>query len=382
MRIKDISTPEVYKESSDFRFFLDWFDKCLHRIQFDIENMIDIYDPLRCPKNLLWMLADTIGFKYDGRLPASYNRLVLVYFMSMIRLKGSKDGMTLAAETNLAQFNILRKAVTGYKDHGGKFIPPKEILSNRLEDTSIPVNSAYVTPHVEEGYIDVVYFSDKTPIDACIEYVRPLGMYVFQTPGVRFDARTKVTVDARLTNSADVGLSFGPTQVGHYRRDDYARMQHMSNEQRQKVNTADKRKPVYYRNKTSEGTTSSSVNPGYRALYSLQLCNNEEIVESLIEPFFSIGTGPLDVSTRYPDNYLTIPEKHKWNLRYDKAAEERISDEITTIDDKRTKDILTPRPAVNPIMRTIGDSISLNDDNTSYSKIDKNGYPQKDNPTK
>ena len=106
MQFNQIPLPEVYKESQDFRFFIEWFSQALTKQKFDIENMVDIYDPLRCPENILWMLADTMGFKYDDRLPASYNRLVLLYFMSMIKLKGSKDGVTLAAEVNLAQFNI------------------------------------------------------------------------------------------------------------------------------------------------------------------------------------------------------------------------------------------------------------------------------------
>ena len=80
----------------------------------------------------------------------------------------------------------------------GTVVEPKDILYDRLEDTSIPVNSVAVTPHTAEGYIDVVYFSDRTPIDACIEYVRPLGMYCFQNAGVRMDARTKISIDARL----------------------------------------------------------------------------------------------------------------------------------------------------------------------------------------
>ena len=213
MKVSDITTPEVYKESYDFRWFLKWFEYALSRIEYDTQNLPDVYDPLRCPSELIWMLADTMGFKYDDRVPMAFNRLVLVYFMSMIRNKGSKDGVTLAAETNLAQFSIL------------SYGKENDILYERLEDTSIPVNSVYVTPHVEDGYIDVVYFSDKIPIDACIEYVRPLGMYIAQSAGVRFDARTKISIDARLTDMNNIGMSIGPTHVGHYSRADYASMQ-------------------------------------------------------------------------------------------------------------------------------------------------------------
>ena len=104
MNLDHITVPEIYTTSADFRFFLKWFKIALSKVQYDTENLADIYDPLKCPAELLWMLADTMGFKYDDRLPTSFNRLVLMYFMSMIRNRGSKDGMTIAAEVNLAQF--------------------------------------------------------------------------------------------------------------------------------------------------------------------------------------------------------------------------------------------------------------------------------------
>lgn len=453
MQFKDISVPEIYKESSDFRFFLDWFSKSLTRMKYDIENTLDCYDPLRCKSDLLWLLGDTIGYKYDDRLSVAFNRLVILYFMSMIRNKGSKDGVTLAAEINLAQFRINMVALEGYKDSKGTDIAPNPILSERLEDTSIPVNSVYVTPHTEDGYIDVVYFSDTKPIDACIEYVRPLGMYCFQHAGVRADGRTKISIDARLTNEDNIGMSIGPTHIGHYRRDDYARLQHtkdqrlledgnmsgykiiqkynyniVKDDQGQPVldengNPRVEVKSVYYQivsTKTVNGLNrvikdniktkneaaamipnfmkndlsdtrhdvwlnnsdiqnpDKSLDPGYRALYSLQLCNNEQIVKSLIKaPIFSLGKDPLSVDVEYKDDYV-FPElsKEPYNLRYDKTRESSMGQDVYTIDLNRTKDIINPRPAVNPPMSKVGDAISImpeNPTNTKYTKVDGSG---------
>ena len=67
MNITDIPVPEVYKESADFRFFMKWIELNLSEIQYKTENFTDLIDPLRCPSNLLWLLADTCGFKYDER---------------------------------------------------------------------------------------------------------------------------------------------------------------------------------------------------------------------------------------------------------------------------------------------------------------------------
>ena len=361
MNFKDISVPEIYKESYDFRFFLEWFQKSLTKLKYDIENMADIYDPLRVKKELLWMLADTMGFVYDDRLPAAFNRLVLVYFMSMIRLKGSKDGVTLAAETNLAQFNII--------DYGKE----KDILYDRLEDTSIPVNSVYVTRHTKEGYIDVVYFASEVPIDACIEYVRPLGMYCFQHAGVRFDSRTKISIDARLTNTNNLQMSVGSTRVGKYSRADYATMQKMYDEKMHDINENHKRNPAWYRN--SDVEEEPTIDAGWRALYSLQMSNNEHIVKSLIDPIFDIGYGPQKVNVTYPDSYMKPPYQDKplWNLRLNRQLEKDIDEAVHTIEDDKSADILHPQPAVNPRMVKVGDAISLNEQNTEYMHIDETG---------
>lgn len=396
MDIRNISVPECYLESDDFQFFLDWMALSLEPTRYKHERMFDLYDPIRIQYELLWVLADTMGYVQDDRLPIAFNRFVLLYFMSMIHLRGSKDGITLAAQANLKQFPLIEDAKAREDSTGD------DILYNRLEDTSIPVNSVYVMPYPEYGYIDIVYFSTRKPIDACIEYVRPLGMFLFQHSGVRMDARTKVWIDGRLTDTREMRMSIGPTHVGHYTREDYARMQKMINEPEQENRTQHVRRKVWYRNSKFEdeyeGTgeymsgTKEDIDPGYRSLYSLQLANNEHIVKSLLDPIFSLGYGPQDVGVEYPDDYLK-PEyrdrpigqdehddTYAWNLRYDRDLEEKMKSEefgadlppdVYTLDDDRTTSIVKPRPAVNPIMARMGDAMSLNEDdpdapNTKY----------------
>lgn len=342
MQIKDIPVPDVYLESSDFRFFLRWFDYALTKIQYDTTNLLDLYDPLRCPKNLLWMLGDTMGYKYDDRaeLCAAFNRFVMLYFMSMIRYKGSRTGITLAAEVNLKQ-----KDINAYGEE-------HSINYDRLEDTSIPANSVYVESNIEDGYIDVVYFTDKKPVDTCIEYVRPLGMYCFQHAGVRIDSETKISVDARLANATDIMGTIGPTRVGHYSRNDYARLQKMTNESRQEINWGDKRALTWESSSTAE--TEPTVNAGYRALSSLQMSNNEHIVKSLFsKPIFDLGFGPT-VDT-YEDIDVTDP---KYNLRYNKSNDDELKQPaVYTLDPNRESTLLDPKPKVNGIMTKVGDCI-------------------------
>lgn len=350
MTFSDIPVPEVYRDSADFRFFLKWIEMCLSRSQYSTDNLIDLLDPQRCPSNLLWMLGDTCGYQYDERVSIAFNRLVIMYFAKLIRHRGSQVGMILASQLNLAQFSL-----TNYAKEN-------PILADRLEDTTVPVNSVSVTPHVDKGYIDVVYYSENIPIDVCNEYVRPIGMYCFQHAGVSINARTKVSVDARLTTLNDGNVIPGPTFVAHYRRNDYAKMQN-GDEPRQKV---------YYRNKDYEKEPFLLIDPGLRSLYSLQLSNNEHIVKALLpsleepEQIFSLGYGPQDVTVTYPDNYMKFGEDPMYNLRVDRDLEESFTPGVYTVD--HAEKITAPKPAVNPIMAAMGDAISLNEMNTTYTK--------------
>lgn len=349
MNIREVSVPECYEESQDFRFFLDWFSASLEKIRYDHEHAEDLYDPLRCPEWLLWLLSDTMGYKFDDRLPSSFCRLVLVYFMSMIRLKGSKDGVTLAAEVNLAQFNLLQYGIEN------------DILFNRLEDTSVPVNAVYVTPFTDKGYIDVVYFATEKPIDACIEYVRPLGMYLFQHAGVRFDADAEISIDARLTDTREMTMSIGPTHVGHYSREDYARMQKMKNEPERSVDESHMRKPAWLSNSDVQD---ANVNPGLRSLYSLQMSNNEHMYRSLLKPIFDLGYEPQDDSQESQDKmnesdkFLNNSNNPRWwNLRYDMESDQFITPELKVNDTVRGT--TTSKPRVAPVMATYGDAMAM-----------------------
>lgn len=304
MKLQNIPLPEPYLQSSDFRFFIKWFTYALTKIQYDTINMADLYDALRCPQNLLWLLGDTMGYRYDDRVCAAFNRFVMLYFMSMIKYKGSNLGVTLAAEVNLKQKDI------------NLYGQENDILYNRLEDTSIPANSVHVESDVANGSITVVYFSDEKPIDVCIEYVRPLGMYCFQLAGVKIDSATKISVDARLAKTRDATGTLGPTKVGHYSRNDYARLQHMANESEQVNSGMDSRKPVFAKN--SQVEYEPTVNAGYRALSSLQMANNEHIVKSLFsKPIFDLGYGPT-VETLDDANV----KNPMYNLRYNKTTDQ------------------------------------------------------------
>jgi hypothetical protein len=277
----------------------------------------------------------------------------------MIKYKGSKTGVTLAAEVNLKQ-----KDINAYGEEN-------QINYDRLDDTSIPVNSVYVESNVADGYIDVVYFTDEKPIDSCIEYVRPLGMYCFQHAGVVQNARTKLGIDVRLTDEPNMTLGITATQVGRYSREDYASLQATENGE------LVERHPAYIRNSVAEITPTQWA--GYRSLCSLQLTNNHNIdnLLRLDPPIFSQGYFPqdyadindVDIDVVMAQGYTVGGDAFppEWNLLYDRIAEEDVGPDITTIDTSRTPNRTHPKPAVNPIMTQIGDALSMNDYNTEYA---------------
>lgn len=366
MNFEDIPVPEVYEESDDFRLFLKWFKIALSRIKYDSENIINLYDPLKCPSNLLWLLCDTMGYKFDDRLPVAFNRLVLLYFMSMIYNRGSRTGMMIAAELNVAQFNI------------NKYGAENEELFDRLEDTTIPVNSAYVTSVPDSGYIDVVYLSTEKPVDSCIEYVRPLGMYCFQNAGVSVDASAKISVDARLTDSSNMSYSVGPTKVGRYRRSDFATLQKMFNEEEHLLNVDRPRHPWYYRNIDYEKEPMKHDHPGYRTLNAFQLSNNEHIVEALLpDPIFKLGYDPQDVEVKFPESYLDprTTDRGNFNLTYNKTVDDTLPKDVTVLDETRPDQTVTsPKPKIAPIMSVVGDAIALDQTRTHYTQVDESGH--------
>jgi hypothetical protein len=288
-----------------------------------------------------------MGYVYDDRLCAAFNRFAMMYFMSLIKYKGSKIGVTLAAEVNLKQ-----KDINAYGQENS-------INYNRLDDTSIPANSVYVDSDIEKGCINVVYFTDEKPIDSCIEYVRPLGMYCFQHAGVRIDSLTRISVDARLAHAKDVMGSIGTTRVGHYSRNDYARLQKMTDEPSQSINQQDTRALVW--GTSSRIEEEPSLDAGFRALSSLQMSNNEHVVKSLFsKPIFSMGYGPT-VDTM-EDADVNAPE---YNLRYNRTVDLMTQNEVDgelpvdTLDYTRESTPTDPKPKVNEIMFQLGDHIDF-----------------------
>ena len=60
--------PEVYRSSRDIKVFLRLLEYVMSSTKYDIDNWLDLYNPLKCPVKFLSYLADLIGYKYNTQL--------------------------------------------------------------------------------------------------------------------------------------------------------------------------------------------------------------------------------------------------------------------------------------------------------------------------
>ena len=164
--------------------------------------------------------------------------------------------------------------------------------------------------------------------------------------------------------------------------------------QGQQLDYTHTRNPSYYRNSDNEQATGATVGSGYRAFYSLQLCNNEHVVKANLPKIFGLQCHPEDIASgRIEDTFKTheapnivkrtttqdLFDRIPWNLAYDRAIDEahtlsRQGPNTSTIYDVsvvRGGTEAKPVPAVNPPIhvdhtdgvRSLGDAISLGQHN-------------------
>ena len=68
-------------------------------------------------------------------------------------------------------------------------------------------------------------------------------------------------------------------------------------------------------------------------------------------------------------NYLKHADNPVYNLRLDKNLENSFTPQVYTIEKQRS--VIDSKPAVNPVMATMGDAISMSTDNKKYTKYHK-----------
>lgn len=147
------NVPKQYCRSRDYKALLKMLDIVTCVAKNDIDNIVSLINPDKCPSKYLPMLASYVGYKYDYNLTYDTNRTIIKYYPQLVKLRGSMAGIELAVALAI-----------NLSDN-----------TYNIQDISDIVNINYVE---SDGRIDIyIYFPNYlNKIDDLIEVVRPIGV--------------------------------------------------------------------------------------------------------------------------------------------------------------------------------------------------------------
>ena len=158
--------PEVYRSSRDFKVFLRLLEYIMSSTKYDIDNWLDLYNPLKCPVKFLSYLADLIGYKYNTQLSVAENRIIMSKFVEMLKNKGSDIGIRMAAALSL---NAQLASDPSSKEYQEAVNLLQQLETYYDKDT---------------GVITIYYPKDLDKVRDLLYYVRPVGSYIEYVPAV------------------------------------------------------------------------------------------------------------------------------------------------------------------------------------------------------
>lgn len=145
--------PESYSDSRDYRVFLRLASILLSVLRDNISGTPLTYSAEDCPREMLSLLADMVGYKYVDSRDVESNRMIIKYFPHLIRYRGSRVGVKIAAALSInsmdeAPQNSLDSIIVEY-DYENAIIkiyfPETDILSRDLIEAVRPAGSRVKT---------------------------------------------------------------------------------------------------------------------------------------------------------------------------------------------------------------------------------------------
>lgn len=149
LKSKDM-VPKAYSKSRDYKAILKLLDLIICSAKSDCDNLSKIFNPMLCPIDLLPSLASYVGYTYDISQTQYANRLIIKYYQSLIRNRGSITGIKLAVAL----------AINAYGEYDTGSTSLFDIYYNRSK------NIIYIYIY-SNNYINKIY--------DLIEVVRPAG---------------------------------------------------------------------------------------------------------------------------------------------------------------------------------------------------------------
>jgi phage tail-like protein len=155
--------PEVYSRERDMRVFTTLIDLIMTANKYDIDNLYRLYDASVCPQDFLPVLAETLNYKYDDANTITSNRKIIGLFMTMLRYKGCKIGLTMATALCLTSLDLSIQNIEAAN------------VDTDYIDALSHLNIRY---DYENGIIQIDYPNIYTQVRYLLDYVRPVGMYL------------------------------------------------------------------------------------------------------------------------------------------------------------------------------------------------------------
>lgn len=151
------NVPDIYvDESRDFQLYLRLLNIIIGGTKFDIDHIVDIFDPKICNNRVLDLLCTTFNFRPKIRFTDQDLRLILSGFGGLIRNKGTRKGIEQAISLVMKTQNITTKY---YID-----------IVNKDPERSSNIN------YYIELQIDQIV--NRSYLSELLEYVKPVGYTV------------------------------------------------------------------------------------------------------------------------------------------------------------------------------------------------------------
>lgn len=157
--------PEVYRKSRDMQVLNKLFDIIMTLCKYNIDNIGDVYDAMKCPEEFLPYFGETLNYKYNYSDTVTANRRTIKTFTNMEKWRGSERGLKIATALGLTSL-----AVSQDNDE-------ISIVESDMDYLNA-LKSIHITYDYEQGLIQIDYPNTYTLVRYLLDYVRPVGVGV------------------------------------------------------------------------------------------------------------------------------------------------------------------------------------------------------------
>lgn len=157
--------PQVYSKARSMQVFTKLFDIIMTLCKYDVDNLGNVYDSMKCPQEFLPYLGKTLNYEYNYADTITANRRTIKTFTDMEKWRGSEIGLKIATALSLTSL-----AVSQDNDEIS--------ITGADTDYLTALKSIHITYDYKKGLIQIDYPNTYTLVRYLLDYVRPVGVAV------------------------------------------------------------------------------------------------------------------------------------------------------------------------------------------------------------